>query len=154
MTGTLPFDQQRQANQQDWLIDRFCLKKGIRRRDLERHPCWQDLVILIQLRCEFDQELHSDRSLIATYNAFWGMVYAEKKSLKPKSLIKLEIITERCIKLRQQHQLARQTIKALRGVGQNQNTGHDMTAKGPNLPEKVSIREPQGGREDLGVPWD
>ena len=155
MTGPLTFEQQRRSNQQDWRIDRFCRRRGIHRRDLEQHPCWQDLVLLIHIRDEFQPELQKDRSLRATYNAYWGVVYAERHALRPRAFVRLELMVERCIEIRQQQQALITQIQSMRAPRQAQNTGHDMTAKGPNLPEKVSIREQQGGREDLidTPPW-
>lgn len=143
--------------QQDQMIDRWCLRKGIRRRDLEQHPRWDDIILLMRIRQEYATELRSDRSLLGTLDAYWGMVYSERKLLKSRSYIKLEILVEQLEKVRQREALKRQIIQAMRGVGQKQNTGQDMTAKGPNLPKsKLAKREQQGGREEVidTPPWE
>lgn len=143
--------------EQDQMIDRWCLRKGIRRRDLERHPRLDDVILLLRIRQEYATELRSNRRLLGTLDAYWGMVYKEQKTLQSKSYIKLEILVEQLEKIRQREQLKIKIIKAMRGTSQTQNKGHDMTAKGPNLPEsKLAKKEQQGGREEVidTPPWD
>lgn len=119
---------------QDWLIDRFCLKKGIRRKDLISHPQWDDVLLLIKFVDEFGPELRTNRTLKGVYDAYWGQTYKQKYRLRPKALTKLEILAEQCIKIRQQQELKITKIKSLRGSATNNNVGHDDKAKGPCLP--------------------
>ena len=99
---------------QDWAIDRFCLKRGIRRRDLNHHPRWSDLLLLINFLDEFGPELQTNASLRGVYDGYWGHIYKKKYELRKKALIKLEIVAEQCMKIRQQHQLKINKIKSLR----------------------------------------
>ena len=129
---------------QDWMIDRFCLKKGIKRKDLIRHPQWNDVLLLIHFLDEFGPELKTNRTLKGIYDAYWGITYKQQYKLRRKALIKLEHVAEQCIKIRQQHQLKINKIKSLRGSATNNNIGHDDKAKGPCLPPVTDAkREPQ-----------
>jgi hypothetical protein len=129
---------------QDSLLDRFCLKKGIRRKDLQSHPHWQDLALLINMYSEFSKEMKCNKSLISTYNAYWGIVYKQKLALRNKALVKLEILTEQCIKIRQQQQAKIDKIKSLRtGSATNNNIDHDNKANGSCLPRVTNTKREQ-----------
>ena len=87
---------------------------------------------------------------------FIGLVQYQLKYIR-----EFEIMATECLRIRQQQTIKIQVITQLRklqstGTRHNQNKDHDITAKGSNLPAKVSIREQQGGREELlsSPPWE
>ena len=137
-------EQYIKEQRQDWAIDRFCLKKGIKRKDLESHPHWKDLALLINIYSEFGKEIKINKSLISTYNAYWGVVYKQQYPLRKKALIKLEILVEQCIKIRQQHENKINKIKSLRtGSANNNNIDQDNEAKGSCLPPVTNTKREQ-----------
>jgi len=147
--------QQQQKRDSDWIVQWFCRRRNITLRDLTQHPCWSDLVLLCHIYHEFSPVLASSKTLKGVFDGYWGVVYTGKHRLKPKALKRLEQLTLNCISQQQILNQQRQQIKSMRASGHTQNTDHDMTAKGSNLPAEVSTREPQGGREELflSLPW-
>jgi len=145
---------------QDRAIDRWCKRKGITRYDLETHPRIQDIQFLIEFRDEFDKELKCNASYIATFNAFWGVVYAQRKPLKSKAFKKFEKVALGCMDIRKQNQLKLLKIQSLRhtqGTSQKQNTDHDNEAKGSNsvLSNVYEKNTQRGGREVQELlPWE
>lgn len=153
--------QLQRETQQNYNIVRWCLKRGIPVDIVEGHPCFQDILFLLDFRYEFQAEYKTHKSMLATYNRYWQNVYSLKRPLKPKAWRQFEIMATECLRIRQQQEIKKQVIRQLRklqstGTRHNENKDHDMTAKGSNLPAKVSIREQQGGREELrsSPPWE
>lgn len=145
-----------QEQRQEWLIDAWLQRKGINRATLLHHPHCQDIQLLLDFRCEFDRELKQDRSAMAQWGALWNVSYVMRKPIKSKYWLKLERIHARCLATRQQQQIIKARIKALRtGTNPKENLDHDMTAKGSNLPrEKHKKWDEEGGRGVLDtLPW-
>ena len=149
-----------QESRQNQAIDRWCHRKGITRHVLETHPRIRDIQFLIEFHDEFYKELKSNASYIATFNAFWGVVYAQRKPLRSKAFRKFEKVALGCLDIRKQNQLQILKIHRLRhntGTSQQQNKGHDNEAKGPDsLSSNVYEKEIQrGGREVQELlPWE
>ena len=152
-----------QETQQNWSIVRWCLKKGIPVEVVEGHPHFSDVSFLLDFRYEFEREYKTNATLLGTYNAYWRLVYSERKPLKPKSYKKLEVLAHECLRIRQQQQTKLQVIKQIRqlkataGTSQKPNKDHDMTAKGSDLSHSKLVKgNQQGGREELSSspPWE
>jgi hypothetical protein len=149
-----------QEQKQDTAIARWCKRKGITLRDLMNHPRIKDIQFLIEFRDEFHNELIQNRSYLATYNVYWGIVYAQQKRLKPKAFVKFEQVALGCLNIRNQNQSNLLKIKSLRhttGTSQKQNTDHDNEAKGSNsVLSNVYEKDTQrGGREVQELlPWE
>lgn len=94
----------------------FCWQRGIKAKDLESHPCADDLVLLIRLKEEFWEDI--TKSNKQSLDCFWHWVYNQKQPLRHKHLTKLQHIAingtntrhHKNIKLRQ----ARMKIKQLK----------------------------------------
>jgi hypothetical protein len=137
-------EQYRKEQRQDWLIDRFCLKKGIKRKDLVSHSQWSDCLLLIHFLDEFGPELRTNRTFKGVYDAYWGQTYKQRYKLRPKALTKLEILAEQCIKIRQQNQFKITKIKSLRtGSAKPNNIDQDNKAKGSCLPPVTDAKREQ-----------
>lgn len=152
---------EQQENQQNWSIVRWCLKKGIPVEVVEGHPHFSDVSFLLDFRWEFEREYKTNATLLGTYNAYWRLVYSERKPLKPKAYRKLEVLAHECLRIRQQRQLQQQVIKKIRqlntGTRQKPNKDHDITAKGSDLSQSKLVKgNQQGGREELrsSPPWE
>jgi hypothetical protein len=103
-----------QERKQDQAIERWCRLRGIPVGLISGHAHFSDVVFLIDIYTEFEQELKRDPGYIATFNAYWGVVYQQKKPLKPRAYIKFEIIVTGCLRIRAEQQLIQQRIKSLR----------------------------------------
>ena len=137
-------EQYIKEQRQDWAIDRFCLKKGIKRSDMSKHPQWSDLVLLVNFLDEFGPELKTNITLKGVYDAYWGQTYKQKYRLRKKALIKLEIVAEQCLKIRQQQQDKINKIKSLRtGSAKINNIDQDNKANGSCLPQVTNTKREQ-----------
>jgi hypothetical protein len=146
-----------QEQKQDWLIDAWLRHKGIDWTIINHHPCCQDIQLLLDFRNEFNDELATSQSMMALWGALWNISYVIGKPIKAKNWLKLEKLHERCRATRQQQEIIKARIKAMRtGTSHTQNLDHDMTAKGSNLPREKHMKwDQEGGREVLDtVPWD
>lgn len=142
----------------NFCVNQWLRRKGIDQRTIDRHPKVSDIQLLLDFRAEFEDELGTDRSAMATWGALWNVSFVMQKPIKAKYWLKLERIHQRCLAIRQRTDNIKARIRALRhtGTSQVENKGHDMTAKGPNLPGvKHMKREQEGGRGVLDtLPWE
>jgi len=99
---------------QDQAIERWCRLRGIPISLISGHAQFSNVIFLIDFYTEFEQELKRDPGYIGTFNAYWGIVYNQKKSLKPKAYIKFEIIATGCLRIREEQHKIKQHIKSLR----------------------------------------
>jgi hypothetical protein len=148
----------RQNQRHEWSVERFCRDRGITSQDLQHHPRWSDIVLLIGIYTEYRAELSTSRRRQGVYDAYWGHTYRQRLALRPKGLRKLEKLVIECQGIRQNQQFAITKIQSLRGSAKPNNIGHDNKAKGPCLPPVTDTkREQQECRqmpEDLNqVPW-
>lgn len=69
----------------------WCREKGIHSKDLEQHPCADDVVLLLALRDAMWTKLNKSEQ--GCWAGYWSSVYVKKNKLKNKALKKLEQIT-------------------------------------------------------------
>lgn len=124
-------------------INFWCYQLGITRHELETHPQLSDIAFLLEFKREFEKEYKQDRWCFGNYNAYWGVVYAQKKPLKPKAYQKFEKIVLKCLSIRKNHQSQVIKIQSLRGSAKTTNIGHDNKAKGPCLPRVTNTKREQ-----------
>ena len=141
------YQQFRKEQSQDWAIQRWCLRKGIRPNDILSHPQIRDIRFLLDIKEEFAAELKQNKHYAAIWGAYWNVVYINKKPLKPKAFIKFEMIAEACLEFRTQHQLKIQTIQQIRqletGTSQKQNKDVHNKANPSCLPELTNTKREQ-----------
>lgn len=133
-----------------WLKNHPWISKlGFRSEHIDTHPCIHDCIALLTLRMELWDRMNTSEQ--ATWGAYWGIVFKSKKPLKPKAWNKFEIIAKNIDNRQLKIYILRQIA-----TKQNQNKGHDMTAKGPDQPQSKLVKEDQlGGREDHQLlPWE
>lgn len=99
---------------QNSAIRRWAYLHGISVDYLMEHPCVKDVVFLLDFRDEFQKEYKTNKTYLASFNAYWGNTYCLKKPLKPKAFRKLGIIAEECLEIRKQKQTQLDKIKSLR----------------------------------------
>lgn len=100
------------ANNIEHQTNKFCWLRGFKAKDLETHPCADDVVLLSLIKDDLGKYITlKDHAKI---NGLWGMVYTRKFPLKNKHHKELEDITIRAQQAidRQKHKLAK--IKTLR----------------------------------------
>jgi len=110
----------RQETQQDQAIEHWCRRRGIPIRLISGHPQFSDVVFLIDFYTEFEKELKKNPGYIATFNAYWGIVYRQKLALKTKAFVRFEIIATGCLRIREEQQKIKQKIQSLRHTGTSQ----------------------------------
>lgn len=112
MTRRELIDQQhRQHLEQSQLVGYWAKTQGITQRDLDQHPCIDDVVLLKKFRKEF---WDLPKFFIKPYNKIYKSVYQGKIPLKAKQLSTLTRIAEAMIKWRKRRQQQQNQIKALR----------------------------------------
>lgn len=105
-------DQQNQQHHlQSQLVGYWAKTQGLTQKDLDQHPCIDDVVLLKKFRKEF-YDLPS--FFLKPYNKIYKSVYQGKIPLKAKQLSTLMRITKAMIKWRQKRQQQKTKIKALR----------------------------------------
>ena len=146
-------------SKQDAVVRLWCKTKNISFDYVMTHPNLKDIQFLIEFNDEFNMELHSNARLKGVFDGYWGVVYAQRKQLKPKAFVKLERLAQECLAIRTQHQNTRLKIKSLRHTGTShaQNTDHDKEAKGSNSVQSNVYEKniQRGGREVQELlPWE
>jgi hypothetical protein len=99
---------------QNQAVKKWAYKQGISIDYLMDHPCIEDVVFLLDFRNEFQNEYKTNKTYLASYNAYWGNTYCLKKPLKSKAFRKFEIMALDCLEIRKQHNAQRERIKSLR----------------------------------------
>ncbi len=97
----------------------WCRQNGIKQRDLTGHPNIDDVVLLVNFRNEFWQDLSKIEQ--ATWSGFWSIIYHRQFNLKAKHLAKLETMAQSALFQRQKQQQRQGKIRALRARAQEQN---------------------------------
>jgi len=97
----------------------WCRQLGIRSRDLTEHSQIDDVILLVNFRREFWQDLTKIEQ--ATWSGFWSIVYHRQFNLKAKHLAKLEHMAQSALFTRQKTQQRLGKIRALRARAQEQN---------------------------------
>jgi hypothetical protein len=138
-----------QNRKQNWRIDAWLRDHGVTSTDLDTHPCVDHMIDLLNIReCLWDR---MNRSEQATWGVYWGLVFRNRKQLKPKAWLKFERITQNIIN----RQLKIQVIRQI-ATKQDQNKGRNMTANCPDQPDSKLVKQDQlGGREEQELlPWE
>lgn len=93
-------------------LNSWCKSQGIKYRDFEQHPYFDDVMLLVQFRNNlWDQMTKSEQAI---WNVYWGFVYHQKYPLKEKAIKKFEAIAQDIIIKQQAIRKARQIIKTKR----------------------------------------
>lgn len=132
-----------QSNQQDWVIEHWLRTLKVKARDLQSHPCVDDMITLILIRHELWALMNATER--ACWGAYWGIVYIKKRNLNQKFWKKFNQITQ-AIDNRQQ------LIHRLRA---KENMDHDNEAKG-SCPPKLNLRinGNNGSAVENSLPWE
>lgn len=150
---TYDFSKTLSENRQDWRIDRWMSKHGVKARDFDTHPCIDDLIKLINIRDYLWHRMNLSEQ--ATWGAYWNIVFRQRKFLKEKFWAKMNAIVKNIDAREKQQTYARTYLKSR--LKQNpKNTDHNKEAKGSNLSKVISVEmESQGGRQVLDIPpWE
>lgn len=114
---------------QEQLVGYWAKTKGISRDDLLKHPCIDDVIMLVNFREEF---WDLPPFWKAPFNNIYKSVYQGKIPLKAKQLKMLQRIAEGMIKWRKQRAIkqeqTRQLLKAFR-QNPNKKPADDIVAK-------------------------
>ena len=97
----------------------WCRQNGIKQRDLTNHVNIDDVILLVNFRNEFWQDLTKIEQ--ATWSGFWSIIYHRQFNLKAKHLAKLENMAQSAVFQRQKQQQRQGKIQALRARAQEQN---------------------------------
>ncbi len=112
----------------------WCRQRGIHARDLETHPCADDVVALLAWRETIWHKLN--RSEQASWAGYWNSVYHKKNPIRSKALKKLETITTQAEHRHLKTIIQRAKIKALRQNPINKSA-ENMTAKDADSTQSV-----------------
>lgn len=124
-----------------WLKMDWIGRLGFRSQDLDTHPRVDDCISLLILRMELWNRMNTSER--ATWGAYWGIVFAKKKALKPKAWQKFQSIAQSIDRRQQKIHQIRIATK------QYQNKGRNMTANCPDQPDSKLVKQDKlGGRED------
>jgi hypothetical protein len=128
------------ASEKIHLTNKWCQSIGIKSKDLDSHPQIDDVIILINFRNEFWQDM--DKSEQGIWAAYWSWVYHKQVPIKKAWLIKLETIIK-SVEFKQIKQAQRlATIKAYRARAKEQNGEVHMTAN-PSPGSEMAYRVSQ-----------
>jgi hypothetical protein len=104
----------RKQQQQDQVIRRWCIRRGLPLDIIDGHPRFDDVLFLVNFYDEFELELKRNKRYKGVFDAYWGVVYTNRLALKPKAFRKFEQLALDCIALRAERQAQIQRIQALR----------------------------------------
>ena len=141
----------------NWTTQRWLKKRGL---DLEAitkdHPCWKDVILLLNFKQEFYAEYKTSSSLTKKFNNLWLHVYCHNSPLRLRNLNMLEAFGEECLEIRRRQQQQIQNIKYIRqhiATRQNQKIGCNMTANSPCPSQSKLVKgNPGDCREDPNAP--
>lgn len=141
-------------NKQNWRIEHWLAQHGVKAADFDCHPEIDSVVQLINIRDYLWERMNiSER---ATWGAYWGYVYTQKKPLKKKFWARMESIVKTIDAREQQRTHAKIKLKQSRLKQNPQNKDHNNVAKGSDLSKVIGIEmEQQGCRQVLDIPpWE
>lgn len=120
-------------SKQNSAINAWYRDVGLTAKDIDNHPCIQDLTILIRIRNDYWATMSaSERGLWA---GSWGVVYKDRKFLRPKTLNKFEQLIPKLIYREKLLTEQRQKIQSLRQASTEPlKRDHDNEAKGSHSP--------------------
>ena len=99
-----------QDQEQQQLIGYWLKSRGLTLKDLEKHKCIDDLILLLNIK----QQLHNlfNQSEHAHWGALWNIVHKSKRRLRNKHLDKLYCNVEKAQNRQQTKQAKIQTMRA------------------------------------------
>lgn len=112
--------------QQDTAINQWYQELGLTAKDIEHHPCFSDISILVNIRNSFWSLMTMTERGI--WNGSWGNVYKQRRFIRPKTLNKLEQLVLNMAQREQRLTEQRKLIMALRTEPLKRD--HDIEAKG------------------------
>lgn len=140
--------QNRLALEQSQLVGYWAKTQGITQKDLESHPCIDDLILLINFRNEFWSDMTQGQRL--SWQCHWDWVYFRKNTIRKKHLKKLENIIISAINTK--------LFKSIRRSEQRQRIHHLRQQKNPTALGQNKISAENMTAKDAGssqsVPWD
>ena len=102
----------KQESKQNSAINSWYRDIGLTAKDIDTHPCITDLAILIRIRNAYWTTMTaSERALWA---GSWGVVYKDRKFLRPKTLNKFETLVVTAYDREQRLNTQRTKIQSLR----------------------------------------
>lgn len=143
------FRYQFESNKADWAVEYWLREHGVKARDLERHPCADDMVTLLNIRQDLWHWMtQPERN---TWGAYWGLVFRKRYPLNRKFWRKFEGIAQSIDHRQQRQAQQRQLIQQSRTL---KNMDHDNEAKG-SCPPKVNlqINGNHGSAVESDLPW-
>jgi hypothetical protein len=106
-----PFYKDSQLRKQEWAIGPWLLKKGLRVKDLDKHPQIDNLILLITIRDELWLSMtHREQ---CCWGKYWDLVYQYQYPLTNKFWNKFQRIAKDI----DNRQLTRQQIENFRKQG-------------------------------------
>ena len=123
--------------QQDYAIEYWVKQFGIKQKDINGQPNFDDVLLLINTRRA--QWAHMNKNERAHWGALWDWCYHGKHSLKKKHLDKLEQNIQNSTHRQTQAKIKRLKFQAARNklksgrTQASEKAGYDMTAKEPAL---------------------
>jgi len=135
-----PFYHQFESNKQDWAVDYWLRKHGVKSRDLDSHPQIDDVITLLNIRESlWDRMNHREQ---ATWGGYWSIVYKKHFPLNQKFWRKFETIANNIDQRQIRQQQQRQQLKQFRTL---KNTDHNKDAKGSNLAQMLTDKSNNRG---------
>ena len=96
----------------EWNLANWLSTKRITTRDLDQHPCVDDVVQLINIRDYLWDRMNLREQ--ATWGAYWNLVYCQRRFLREKAWTRFENIAQNIDRRHHVQQQQRQIIKAHR----------------------------------------
>lgn len=136
-------DTFKEERKQDSAINSWYRDVGLTAKDIEHHPCINDLAILIHIRNAYWTVMNaSERGLWA---GSWGVVYKHRNFLRDKTLKKFEQLIPKMIYREKLLTEQRQKIQSLRQANTEPlKRDHDNEANGSHSP---SLHKQTGANE-------
>jgi hypothetical protein len=116
----------RKEQWQNSAISRWYGDIGLTVKDIEHHPCFSDIAILVNIRNSFWHLMNIKEKGI--WNGCWSNVYKQRRFIRSKTLNKLEQLVLNMAQREQRLTEQRQRIMALRTEPLKRD--HDIEAKG------------------------
>ena len=98
--------------QQERLLNSWCRSRGITADDLVKHPCVDDITILLRIKEDLGHMMNTVEQ--AAWGGHWSSVYHKKKRLTDKSLRRIEGMVKALTARQQALQATRHKIKSIR----------------------------------------
>ena len=138
-----------ESNKSDWAIEYWLREHKVKARDLDQHPCADDMVTLLKIRKDlWNLMTQPERN---TWGAYWGLVFKDQYPLNKKFWRKFEGIAKAIDNRQQRLKVSRLKIQQSRTL---KNMDHNNEAKG-SCPPKINlqINGNHGSAVESDLPW-